>query len=380
MRKIIVLIIAAAAVGIVILRTGETDRDISSEDSKPVKSDTASGESPPSRLALRADRTFGQEGQQSADEESSSGKTSAGAVKDSTDEGQRVARAEKRSPKADSSHASKEKGASGVAKSELPSFAASTPSKINPHSPSEEKPTRRTDSEPVRRARELLEEGNKVEARRVLTDIYLNGSPAAREIAHRCLRKINEELVFNPRNIDGAKIHVVKAGDTLGKIGRKYGVNWRMIRRINGLSRGGMIRLNQQLKILTGDCEILVDKSDYRLTLFIDGVFIKQYPVGLGKNDRTPTAEFTIDDMLVEPDWYPPGGGVIEYGEKGHLIGERWLGLCDKPGAAGLGIHGTNEPESIGKMCSNGCIRMLNKDVKELYDLVKVGTKVKIVE
>ena len=66
--------------------------------------------------------------------------------------------------------------------------------------------------------------------------------------------------------------------------------------------------------------------------------------------------------------WTPPNGGIIKYGEKGYLLGERWLGFLNQPGANGLGIHGTNEPSSIRKKYSNGCIRMLNKDVIELYD------------
>ena len=71
---------------------------------------------------------------------------------------------------------------------------------------------------------------------------------------------------------------------------------------------------------------------------------------------------------------------MIRYGEEGHLIGTRWIGFEDRPGAAGYGIHGTGDPNSIGRMLSEGCIRMLNADVEELYDFLVPGTEVKIID
>ncbi|MEF8787559.1 MAG: L,D-transpeptidase, partial [Planctomycetota bacterium] len=71
---------------------------------------------------------------------------------------------------------------------------------------------------------------------------------------------------------------------------------------------------------------------------------------------------------------------VVEYGEEGHLLGVRWMGFKDKPEASGYGIHGTNDPSSIGTQCSNGCIRMRNEAVKELFTFVTKGTRVTIKE
>jgi len=236
-----------------------------------------------------------------------------------------------------------------------------------------------TDAPALERAAALLKDGERVEARRILSAVYREGPTEHRAVALKALNRINSELVFNPRCTEGAVVHTVSGGETLGRIGGKHKVNWRGIQRLNGVDPR-RIRKDQQLKILPGEREILVDKSDFRLALFIDGYFIKQYPIGHGKDNKTPTGKFTIDEMMIEPDWYPPWGGVVRYGEKGHLIGERWLGLADQPGAAGYGIHGTSDPQSIGTLCSNGCIRMLNEDVKELYDFVTSGTTVTIVE
>ena len=235
------------------------------------------------------------------------------------------------------------------------------------------------DPAPLLRAKALLREGKRLEARQLLSKLYLEATPVIREEARKMLDQINKDLVFNADCLEGAKVHVVKRGEVLAGIAKKYGVNWRMIARVNAVDPR-KIRENQELKIITGKPRMLMDKSDFRLALFIDDQFIKEYRVGHGKNGKTPTGQFVIDQMMTQPDWYPPEGGVIHYGEKGHQLGERWLGFKNRPGATGLGIHGTIERQSVGTLCSNGCIRLLNEDVVELFDFVVPGAKVEIVE
>ena len=67
-------------------------------------------------------------------------------------------------------------------------------------------------------------------------------------------------------------------------------------------------------------------------------------------------------------------GRVVPPG-KANPLGTRWLGLSKK----GYGIHGTNAPGSIGRNASHGCIRMRNRDVEELFELVAVGDMVELV-
>lgn len=232
----------------------------------------------------------------------------------------------------------------------------------------------------LEKGRELFESGERIEARKVLTELYLDSEGEERDEVREVLRQINAELVFNPRVTAGATIHSVKPGETLTRIGKQYGVNWRMIARLNDMRPDGMLKVGQELKVLTGKPRVVVDLSEFRLTLLFDGVFIKEYLVGIGKDDCTPTGEFVVDNLLVHPRWYAPDGRVIEYGEEDHLLGERWIGFADQPGASGLGIHGTKGNSGIGEKCSNGCIRMRNEDVVELYDFMTPGTKVLIEE
>ncbi|MUG24685.1 L,D-transpeptidase family protein [Paenibacillus macerans] len=101
---------------------------------------------------------------------------------------------------------------------------------------------------------------------------------------------------------------------------------------------------------------------EHRLIVKIQGHKYKTYPVAVG-NPSTPT---------------PVGEYLVTYKGKnwGPAFGPRWLGLNVPWGY--YGIHGTNRPDSIGRHLSHGCIRMRNRDVLELYDLVPVGTKVTI--
>lgn len=105
---------------------------------------------------------------------------------------------------------------------------------------------------------------------------------------------------------------------------------------------------------------IRVNLSARRLTLYQNGSPVKSYPVGIGKMlTPTPTGTYTIVSKSPNP---------------GGPFGAMWMGLS-KPH---YGIHGTNNPSSIGKIVSHGCIRMFNRDVLQLSRLVPIGTPVTI--
>lgn len=106
---------------------------------------------------------------------------------------------------------------------------------------------------------------------------------------------------------------------------------------------------------------IIVNTNTRRLTLYRNGEWYKSYPIAVGKpSTPTPKGDFEIVNKTVNP---------------GGPFGARWLGLS-KPH---YGIHGTNNPQSIGKAVSHGCIRLYNDNIIELYNLVSIGTRVKIV-
>ena len=118
---------------------------------------------------------------------------------------------------------------------------------------------------------------------------------------------------------------------------------------------------------------IVVSISERKLVLMEDGAVKKVYAVAVGKaSTPSPSGRFTIDVRVSNPT-YSHRGKVIAPGSK-NPVGSRWMGLSVK----GYGIHGTNEPGSIGKAASHGCIRMGKADLEELFAQVEVGDAVEI--
>jgi lipoprotein-anchoring transpeptidase ErfK/SrfK len=119
---------------------------------------------------------------------------------------------------------------------------------------------------------------------------------------------------------------------------------------------------------------IVVSLEDRRLALIEDGAVKKVYRVAVGRDTSpSPTGTFTIMDRVENPAYYHEGQ-VIPPGP-GNPVGTRWMGLNKK----GYGIHGTNAPRSIGKAASHGCIRMRQRDLEELFAVVRSGDTVEII-
>ncbi|GAB2700337.1 L,D-transpeptidase [Paenibacillus thermoaerophilus] len=107
---------------------------------------------------------------------------------------------------------------------------------------------------------------------------------------------------------------------------------------------------------------IVVDRANYRLALVSGPVILRSYPVGLG-GERTPEGTFPITEKVKNPNGTDKGA----FGSRGMTLGDTLYA-----------IHGTNEPDSIGKDESLGCIRMRREDIEELFALVPLGTPVTI--
>jgi hypothetical protein len=109
------------------------------------------------------------------------------------------------------------------------------------------------------------------------------------------------------------------------------------------------------------------------LSLYAGGELKSTWQCAVGLPSRpTPKGKYRVVSMLKNPDWSWQGRSIPPGPKNG--LGSRFLGIS-KPS---YGIHGTNNPDSIGKALSHGCVRMHNRDVEALYDMVEVGTPVTI--
>ena len=236
----------------------------------------------------------------------------------------------------------------------------------------------------------LIEQGQLVEGRailsRLLTDRGVGLDPRDAEAVRQTLTSVNEQMVFSPKVTPGdplVEVHVIQSGDILIRLAPPYSITPELLRRINGVDPQRLF-VGQKLKAIKGPFHAVIDNREFRMDLFLDGpqgrVYVRSFPVGLGREGSTPVGTWVVktNGKLVNPGWTnPETNQYFAPDDPQNPIGERWIGLEGTSpatqGKTGYGIHGTIQPESIGRQMSLGCIRMRPQDVEVVYDLMVEG-------
>ncbi|MGY8677952.1 L,D-transpeptidase [Bradyrhizobium sp. UFLA05-153] len=125
---------------------------------------------------------------------------------------------------------------------------------------------------------------------------------------------------------------------------------------------------------------VIIDTKNTFLYFVLNDAQAMRYGIGVGREGFTWSGEQTVARKAEWPDWHPPAEMVSRQpylprfmaGGPGNPLGARAMYL----GETEYRIHGTNKPDTIGKRVSSGCIRLINEDVVDLYERVKVGAKV----
>lgn len=183
----------------------------------------------------------------------------------------------------------------------------------------------------------------------------------------------------------------VRSGDTLGRLAKRLAdgrFDFGAIKLANRLESNNL-RVGDTLRIPTGTFSIFVVKSQFKLYLMYEGAAVKEYPIAVGRGgeNETPSTTFSIHSKTPEPEWYPPEQLMREHGlpsvvppnSPDNPLGTRWIALGHES-YKGFGIHGTNDDGVIGSEATFGCIRMHNRDVEELFDIVTEKMTVTIVD
>ena len=212
-----------------------------------------------------------------------------------------------------------------------------------------------------------------------LRALLAQGSAAAADQVESLLQELvllADTKVFAPSGDDsGLQTIIVRSGDTLIKLGAQHGVNHRFIMRLSGL-KDTALSVGQRLRVLPGELSVDVYKSRFKLLCWHQGRLLRAFPAGIGREDRTPEAEFTVKDLLPHPEWHYEGK-IIPYGDPKNILGTHWIGLANAE-FKGFGLHGTWQEDSVGTAASLGCVRLRNADVEQLYDILRPGVVVRI--
>jgi len=141
----------------------------------------------------------------------------------------------------------------------------------------------------------------------------------------------------------------------------------------------GFLQPNQVLKVPTDPVRILVD-LDARWAFFLFGEEVAAaWPVGIGRpGEETPPGSYTVRNKLENPPWMKEGQEPIPFGDPRNPLGTRWIGWSRDGAKTSYGFHGTWDPESVGKPASDGCVRLLNEDVEELFQILPEGAPIEI--
>lgn len=191
-------------------------------------------------------------------------------------------------------------------------------------------------------------------------------------------------------------VYTVKKGESLRTVGARFGVNWKTIARENGLDPGKNLKPGQKLRINTTRIipkamleGIVINIPERTLYLFKGKKLEKTLPVGLGMRKshdaspwQTPTGKFRIVSKVKDPTWFVPPSIQSEMRQKGKTVksivppGDRNpLGkYALKTSMAGIMIHGTISPDSVYGFNSHGCIRVLPRNMQEIYNDIRVNT------
>lgn len=224
-------------------------------------------------------------------------------------------------------------------------------------------------------AGDLQMKGNLAKAK----DIYqrlINEFPNSSDIVNwqKKIEELNTKLLFSSAVTEKSILYEIKPGDTLTKIAKEFKTTVELIMKSNAITDDKILPA-RKIKLWTAPFSILVDKSQNILILKTDEEVVKTYTVSTGANNSTPVGSFKIVNKLINPTWFK-AGAIVPPDSPQNILGSRWLGFD----LAGYGIHGTTDLANLGKQVTQGCVRMSNPDVEELYTIVPVGIEVTIVD
>jgi hypothetical protein len=178
----------------------------------------------------------------------------------------------------------------------------------------------------------------------------------------------------------------VEAGDSLISV-RKRAIKEHaellictgQIARANGL-HGETIHPGQSLKIPMSRANVLVDLDAHWALYRLGPEVVAAWEIGVGKpGSETPPGEYVAGEKTKEPPWFRPGHPPVPYGDPENPLGTRWIAWQKADGTnTGLGFHGTKDPASIGEDLSQGCVRMRQPAIEELFEILPKGAAITV--
>ena len=216
----------------------------------------------------------------------------------------------------------------------------------------------------------LIAGGDVVAAHKALSWIYFQQPGQRAQIASR-IERTAAKVYFSPRP-HVLPAHTIQPGDSLAEIAPRYKIGWQYLSQLNQV-KPNRIRAGQALKVLRGPFRVVVDLSEFSLLVRTDTEYVCRFPIGIGRDHSTPIGRFRVLRKVPDPQYTDPDGRVIASATPENPLGRYWIDIGE-----GYGIHGTNQPDSIGRAESRGCMRMRAADIRQLFGMLVTGCEVVI--
>jgi hypothetical protein len=167
--------------------------------------------------------------------------------------------------------------------------------------------------------------------------------------------------------------YLVRPGDTLEQIADKYNVPALLLGRINGIREDQQLEPGQELKVLRGPFNAVIHLDKHELSLTIADRYAGRFAIGVGSDQPKLEGAYIVREKKINPPYRGADGISVPGGDPRNPLGKFWIGLSNN-----IGLHGTVDPQNIGRDDNRGAICLGDRDIDDLYGILSVGSRVVI--
>lgn len=225
----------------------------------------------------------------------------------------------------------------------------------------------------MRTIRAKLDEGKLAETHLLLSPLFADPrlSPQQLQEVSDLLSQLAGTVIYSQQHVL-EPAYTVQPGDTLERIAAGYNIPPRLLSRINLIPDGEQPPPGKQLKVLRGPFSALVYLQRYELVLMLGDRYAGRIPIGIGGDHLRLEGDYEVRAKTVNPAYY--GRDIfIAADDPNNPLGELLVDLGNQ-----IGLHGTNDPNGLGRYGGRGAIRLKNDDMEDLFRILSVGSHVAI--
>lgn len=234
--------------------------------------------------------------------------------------------------------------------------------------------------------RKKLDEGKLAEAHLALSTLY--GHPDLPAEQARQVIDLLDQLagtVIYSRGHYLEPAYFARPGETIEQIARQYNVPWQLLARINGLmppeasnadeaTKDQPLPAGKELKVIRGPFDAVVNLERRELTLMVQNRYAGRFRIGVGQERPSIEGSYTVQDKILDPAYYGSDGVSFAHDDPRNPLGEAWIGLTDR-----IGIHGAPGQRDIARDDNRGSICLCRRDIQDLYGILSIGSRVKVI-